>query len=225
MGKKFSRLIRMTLCVALFVSALPGTASAASTTRFVTVNGKTYSVAILQDDARTRTIQVKGYGEDSTVSFDKVARSLSATTSMWGVRVASTSRVKLSTSYTAIGSNADVWWNHKYNVYKSGSLYKWYTQKSKTAYKNTTETSGNSGNLEGFRSSLNTCRTNQLSAIASIGAAAAAGIAGALAAAGTVTLSLIIGLLIALGASVGAAIYFLNAWQNIKDCDYHYARY
>ena len=216
------------ISVAVLFSMSPTAALAAPSSTTVCIDGEILTAAVSRDDAGARTIQVTGDDESSIVTLNKRSRIISGSTQVDGRRSAFVARPPRGVTMAAVvplGGNGDMFWRHRYSRSRSGTTTNWHTEKSPSVYKNTPESSRTSADLHGFADAVDSCLVNEIMGSASVGTAVAAATAGAIAAAGTVCLSLIVGILIALGALATAAGYFLSAWTYKCHADFHYGGY
>lgn len=114
-------------------------------------------------------------------------------------------------------SNSSKWGKVAYSI--SGKSWKITNSKKKS--KSRTEKSSNKDDLMGFKSSVDSCRRAENTAVSLVGTSL---VAGYLSSAGLPALGTIIAALVAVGAAIAAAPYIYDALQSRKDADWYYSR-
>jgi hypothetical protein len=236
MSKRFRIFTALLLCLSIFASSIPAVFAQSATTQTYTYNGVTYTIDV-KESKGAKVISVSGGGENTVVTVDtKTNKATVKTTGSTNINttvdlatkgtstVAPSLGVQSYYTSTLISSRYTTWWGYYYQIYAKSTGGYWWAICNGSASKLPNETSYNSNDLYGFKDAVDSCATNQIIASSMVGAGVAAAIAGALGAMETLTISAVIGLLIAFGASIGAAGYFYAAWVAASDADYHFAR-
>jgi hypothetical protein len=207
-------------------------------TNTYTYNGTVYTITNSDNGNNVTTVNVKSVDGTSTVILDKKTNLAKITevnaqgtiilnkTVSLVVTAPKQLTVVSPAASTLIAYGSEGMWHHAYAVYKSSTKPTYYIWDLYRQYdgRSIREKSSNTADLTGYKDDVNDAAKNETTAAAAVGVGVLSAIAGALAAAGTVTLSLIVGLLILLGAGVTAAAVIYSAWVDCKDADYHYAR-
>ena len=222
------------VCIAM-VCSLSSPVSAKDNTITYTYNDKVYTITTSDNGNNVTTVNVKSDDGTSTVILDKKTNVAKITeVNAQGtivlnktVNLVATATKQLTVvspaAATLIASGSEWMWLHSYYVYQlSPTYYSWFLYTA-NGYKNRQETSSNTGDLTGFKDDVNSAAINEAIAESLVGTGVLAAIVGALNME-TVTIGLIIGLLVLLGATIAAAAYIFSAWVYCKDANYHYAR-
>ena len=240
MNKLWKGIVIMIACAAMVISS-SSPVFAQDPPESYTIDGKVYIITASTDGESVTIVNVKSVDGTSTVVLDRntnviritevnAAGSLviNETITMVDAAAELPKTDAIANSSTLVASGSETMWKHFYSVTKMGSpaYYNWVVCKSTLTgtCKTRKETSGNTADLTGFKDDINSAAKNEVIARAMVGAGVLTAIAGAIAALSTVSLSIIIGLLIAFGAGVGAAAYIYSAWVDVKDANYHYGR-
>ncbi|MFE1243434.1 geobacillin-26 family protein [Fictibacillus sp. NPDC058756] len=226
-----------------FMMSVSGFAETNATT--TTVNGETITTEVIQDDALYRIVETSDSSGTYMTKFNKTTNEVSvfkegelqqsevitpkdpsSPTSDPPVTKDSPSYVTGPTdsgTYTEKGT--DYWFDLYYKVsFYENDTVGWTISLSDAAYPYYKETSTNRDDLENFREAVNTAETKEDTVIATAGAAVASLYAGVLSSGLTGGTSVIVGVLLAIGGGLTAAIAGFEAFDANRDAEYYYYR-
>jgi hypothetical protein len=238
---KKSRIISIGTILAILITTLglSTTASFAETEtnkKIIVNDGIKYMVLTTMDNNGNTIVNVKGDGENSTVTFNKkttnlTIKSTGKTKINKELKVNELTKPEIDTptvsavsasSSTLIKSAFTPHWNYKYAIYKRSTGSKWWRITADGRTKDVNETSKNSGDLGGFKDAIDGCKSNWAIATGMMGTTSAAAVAGIIGGLETLGIATVIAIVVGVGASAAAAGYVFAAWLCANDADYHY---
>ncbi len=233
--QKVKNIIAILLCFTIAFASIP--CQAATLKETYVVDGKTYTVKITES-SNSKTIRVEGEEDTSIISMDKNSKIIKMNTidkkgntilnkntnfTINSDSSAIPSKTAIAQSLSTpqlIAQGGDYIWGQGYSIVVDFNTM-WYIT-SGGSFKERSENSTNYSQLLGFKDAVDSAACNFVIAGGMTGFAIVSAVAGAIAAAGSVTVSLIIGLLLAAGGLVAAAGYILASYICSQDANYHF---
>lgn len=209
----------------------------------VNINGQTISISILTDNSKTRIVRTDDGKYITLVKYDKINNSIniqetnkvSKTTKITNEKI-DTNKVnsienKINNKVTKanyvispmseyiVSSNYSAFWDNAYLYYSS---QRWAVWNSVGSYKSRYETSSNSSNLLDLKGAVDKLASDEVHAVAFLGASACATTVAYLTAPSG--LGVVVAALTALGFGITGAVYLYDAYCDRDNADFYFVR-